>query len=64
MFILKLDKQRNDTHNILISNVKIINRLCKKNNLPLIYDGNEEERIEVADFAQKVVDELFSTRRL
>jgi hypothetical protein len=51
MFILKLDKQRNDTHNILISNVKIINRLCKKNNLPLIYGGNEEERIEVADFA-------------
>jgi hypothetical protein len=63
-YIEKLDKQRSATHNILISNVKIINRLCRKNNLAVIYDGNEEERIEVAEFAQKVVEELFSTRRL
>ncbi len=63
-YIKKFDKQRSNAHNSLISNVKIINRLCRNNNLPLIYQGNEEDRIEVAEFAKKVVDELFSTRRL
>jgi carboxylesterase type B len=63
-YIKKLDKQRSNAHNSLISNVKIINRLCRNNNLSMIYQGNEEDRIEVAEFAQKVVDELFSTRRL
>lgn len=63
-YIEKLDKQRSNAHNALISNVKIINRLCRKNNLQLIYQGNEEDRIEVAEFAQKVVEELFNTRRL
>ncbi|WP_411682902.1 DUF3232 domain-containing protein [Clostridium thailandense] len=63
-YIEKLDKQRSNAHNALISNVKIINRLCRKNNLQPIYQGNEEERIEVAEFAQKVVEELFNTRRL
>lgn len=63
-YIEKLDKQRSNAHNALITNVKIINRLCKNNNLELIYSGNEEDRIEVAKFAQQVVEELFSTRRL
>jgi carboxylesterase type B len=63
-YIEKLDKQRSEVHNALITNVKIINRLCRKNNLPLIYQGNEEERVEIAEFAQQVVDELFSSRRL
>jgi hypothetical protein len=63
-YIEKLDKQRSNAHNSLISNVKVINRLCRNHGLPLIYEGNEEERVAVAEFAQKVVDELFSTRRL
>lgn len=63
-YIEKLDKQRSNAHDNLISNVKIINRLCRINNLPPMYQGNEEDRVEVAEFAQKVVDELFSTRRL
>ena len=63
-YIEKLDKQRSNAHNALINNVKIINRLCRKNNLQPIYQGNEEERVEIAEFAQQVVEELFSTRRL
>jgi 26S proteasome regulatory complex component len=63
-YIEKLDKLRSNAHNSVITNVKIINRLCRKNDLPMIYQGNEEDRIEVAEFAQKVVEELFSTRRL
>lgn len=63
-YIEKLDKQRSNAHNALITNVKIINRLCKNNDLASIYSGNEEDRIQVAEFAQNVVEELFSTRRL
>lgn len=63
-YIEKLDKLRSGAHNALITNVKIINRLCKNNDLPLIYKGNEEDRIQVAEFAKQVVEELFSTRRL
>lgn len=62
--IEKLDKQRSEAHNALITNVKIINRLCRNNNLAPIYNGNEEDRIEIAEFAQQVVDELFSTIKL
>ena len=60
----KFDNMKNDAYNILISNVKTINRLCKKNNLPLIYEVNEEKKVEVSEFAQKVVEELFSTGKM
>ena len=63
-YIEKLDKLRSSAHNALITNVKIINRLCKNNDLPPIYIGNEEDRIQVAEFAKQVVEELFTTRRL
>lgn len=63
-YIEKLDKLRSNAHNSVITNVKIINRLCRNNNLEPIYSGNEEDRIEVVGFAQQVVEELFSTRRL
>jgi len=63
-YIEKLDKQRSNAYNALITNVKIINKLCKNNDLASIYSGNEEDRIQVAEFAQNVVEELFSTGRL
>jgi hypothetical protein len=63
-YIEKLDKLRSNAHNSVITNVKIINRLCRKNDLSMIYSGNEEDRIEVGEFAQQVVEELFSTRKL
>lgn len=63
-YIEKLAKQRSNVHNALMTNVKIINRLCKNNDLAYIYSGNEDDRIQVAEFAQNVVEELFSTRTL
>lgn len=63
-YIEKLNKQRSNAYNALILNVKVINRLCRTNDLPLIYEGNEEDNIEVSEFAKNVVDELFSTRKL
>ncbi|SHK36534.1 Protein of unknown function [Clostridium cavendishii DSM 21758] len=63
-YVDKLDKQKSNAHSGLISNVKIINRLCRNNNLPLIYEGNEEDKIEVADFAKNVVNELFNIQKI
>lgn len=63
-YIEKLDKQKSNAHNDLILNVKTINNICRNNNLPLIYEGDEENRIELAEFAQKVIDELFIGGRL
>lgn len=59
-----MDKSRSLTHNSLIGKVKAMNNLCRQHRLPLIFKGNEEARIEVAGFAQALVDEYFATRRL
>jgi hypothetical protein len=63
-YIQNLDKQRSNAHNALINNLKIINRLYRNNNMLPIYKGNEDNRVEIANFAQEIIDELFSTRRL
>lgn len=63
-YIEKLDKQRSSAHNTLKVNVKIINRLCRNNNLPVIYEGNEEDGEAIEEFAKDVVDEFFGARKL
>lgn len=63
-YIESIDHKRSSAHNVLIANTKAVNRMCKKYNVPLIFQGNEAVRAEVAEFAHQLVDELFSTRRL
>lgn len=61
--IERLDKMRSAVHNDLIINVKAVNRLCRAHNIPLLFEGNEEERIEIAEFALNLSNEIFNTRR-
>jgi hypothetical protein len=63
-YIQNLDKQRSNAHNALINNLKIVNRLYRNNNMLPIYKGDEDNRVEIANFAQEIIEELFSTRRL
>lgn len=63
-YIQQLDSSRSSAHNKLISNVKLVNRLCKQNGTPSVFEGDEDKRIEIADFAQLMMDEYFSTRIL
>lgn len=63
-YIQKLDENRSISHNALISNVKVVNRICKKYSLPLIYEGDENDRVKIGNFAGELVNELFMTRRL
>lgn len=62
-YIEGLDKERTSAHNELIANVKIINRLCRKYSLSPIYDGDEEDRVAIANFGFELAKEIFITRR-
>ena len=59
----RLDKSRTIAHNALISNVNIVDRLCKINETEPIY-GGEDDRVAIAEFARQVVNEFFEERRL
>ena len=56
------DSRRTNVHNGLISNVNIVNRICTMHDLPELYTGGIERR-EYGDFAQKLVNEIFTQRR-
>lgn len=62
--ITNLDKRRTDTHNVVISDVKVLNNVSASHKLPLIFTGDVNSRIEVAKFAKQYIDELFNERRI
>lgn len=61
-YISNLDTQRRAAHNNAIVGVKMLNRLCKMNDVPEIYTGKIDDRNEVAEFCMAVVKELFDER--
>jgi len=61
--ITSLDKQRRTTHNVIISGIKLINRLCVLNKLDKFYQGDESDRYEIADFAMELVTSNFTNRK-
>lgn len=63
-YIIKLDEERHLTHQVLISQVKLMNKLCEITGVETIYQGDIDNRVEVGDFALKVTVELFETRKL
>jgi len=58
-----LDRNRRITHNSVIAGVKMINRMCKAKELPLFFEGDITDRIEVAEFAMKFVAIVFKERK-
>lgn len=58
-----LDMHRRMCHNTIISGIKRINLLCRENSLPLFYEGDELDRVAIADFVMGVVTETFKNRR-
>ncbi len=51
-------------HNSVIVSTKVINRLCESYDLPLFFEGNIEDRVEVAEFIRCVVVNVFENRKL
>ena len=65
--VSRLDKLRTVTHNSVLANVNLLNRLAEKNNLPPVYDGivSEERpyRREVANAVLEYVENIIKNRR-
>ncbi len=57
-----LDKTRSLTHNSLIASVNLINRLCQLYGTEAVYTGSND-RVEIADFSFRVVEEYFASRK-
>lgn len=58
-----LDQHRRMVHNIIITGIKRINFMCKENNLPPFYSGNENDRVAIGNFAMVIVAASFNSRR-
>jgi len=63
VMIQRLDQTRRIVHNTVITNVRIVDRLCKINGVEPVFGGLDEDRLAVAEFAKKVVDEFFEDRK-
>lgn len=59
----QLDKARSASHNYLISKVKMMNRYCEMAGSDPLFSGDIKNRIEIAEFAQIITEELFSERK-
>jgi len=62
--ITNLDNRRTGSHNLVISDVKVLSKVSILYKLPPIFTGDVNSRIEVAQFAKQYVDELFNERRI
>lgn len=62
----ELDKSRSISHNAVISNIGILNRLCEKHSIPLVYDSvvsqERPHRVEIADAALAYVQTIIENR--
>ena len=65
--VSKLDKARTMSHNSVLGNVNLLNRLAEKNQLPPVYDGivshERPYRREVANAVLEYVEEIIKNRR-
>ena len=59
-----MDEKRTRIQNTAIASTKTINRQCEFNELPLFFQRNIEDRVEVAEFIRDVVVNVFENRKL
>ena len=60
--IMRYDRRRHDQHEEAIANVRLVNRLAEIYGVSPLFTGNDQERLEVADFCLDVVVKLFQNR--
>ena len=61
--ITRYDQLRHSQHEEAIANVRLVNRLAELYGTKSLFTGNDQERLEVADFCLDVVTELFIRRK-
>ena len=57
--IMTLDRQRKVCHDDVINTCKVLNRICDHLGLQKFYEGNVNDRHQVAEFAGRFVGELY-----
>ena len=62
--ITQYDRRRHDQHEMAIANVRLVNRLAEIYGVTPLFSGNDQERLEVADFCLDVVVKLFQNRMM
>lgn len=60
--VMDLDRARRIAHESAIAACGILNRICEKSGVENLFDGNVEDRNEVADFCMSAVDTIFKDR--
>lgn len=59
-----LDEKRHDAHERAIAAIKRLNRYAQKKDLEPIFEGDADDRLQVAEFCKAVVDEFFDNRTM
>ena len=61
--VADLDNRRHTAHENLISQIKMLNRICAGKGLEPFYPGDTGDRYSIADYAKGIVDEIFRDRQ-
>ena len=59
-----LDRNRRTHHDAAIDAVRQLNRMCRVYAAEPLYDGNENDRQEIAEFCMSFVKEVFDCRNI
>ncbi len=60
--VTRYDRNRHNQHEDAIANCRLVNRLAELYGTPPLFTGDDQNRLEIADFALDVVVELFKNR--
>lgn len=60
--VMDLDKRRRAAHEGAIASISVMNRMAKMANVEVLYDGDLEDRLAVADFCMETVKVFFDNR--
>ena len=62
--VMNVDRRRRNYHEAAIASCKMINRFAHASGVGNIFNGNIDNRYEVADFCLEITSTLYQNRRL
>lgn len=62
--VTQYDRRRHEQHEAAIINVRLVNRLAQLYGVSPLFNGDDNERLQVADFCLDVVVQIFQNRMM
>ncbi len=62
--ITQYDRRCHDQHEEAIINVRLVNRLAQIDGVSPLFNGDDQERLQVADFCLDVMIQIFQNRMM